>query len=72
MRTFIGRSSLLGVTLLGDEVATGFEKLKSELVVSLRYEKVLLVSKIVVMKRLKEKFVILQWKHSQLTFFNPL
>ena len=45
-RILNGKSSLLSVTLFGEDVATGLDKLRLDFVVSSRLESVLLVSKI--------------------------
>ena len=69
-----GRSVRPGAVFVGEEVAIGFEKLRSDasvLPVSFKNENELVVSKMVVSKRLVEKFGDPQWKHSQLTFFKP-
>ena len=69
-RVLSGRSVRPGVTLLGEEVATGLVKLRSDvsvLQVSFKYEKEFVVSKTVVSNRHVSKLGTPQWKHPQLT-----
>ena len=72
--TLNGRSVPPGEIFLGEDVAIGLEKLRSDalvLLVSFNYEKEFDVSNMVVSNRLVKKLGTPQWKHSQLTFFKP-
>ena len=72
--TLKGRSVRPGENFVGEDVAMGLEKLRSDasvLLVSFKYEKEFDVSNIVVSNRLVEKLGTPQWKRSQLTFFKP-